>query len=95
MFGRWPFCKTEGTRISSLRVYLVVIVISRLFNLVGKDRLYSIGYAEIELDIHVKVFERGGTTLIAAYTHPSTVSTPLPSSSSSLPLSSSSFPLIN
>lgn len=50
MFGRWPFCKTEGTCISSLRVYLVVIVISRLFNLVGKDRLYSIGYAEIELD---------------------------------------------
>ena len=30
--------------------YLVVIVISRLSNLVGKDRLYSIGYAEIELD---------------------------------------------
>jgi hypothetical protein len=50
MFGRRPFCKTEGTRISSLRVYLVVIVISRLSNLVGKDRLYSIGYAEIELD---------------------------------------------
>jgi hypothetical protein len=93
MFGRWPFCKTEGTRISSLRVYLVVIVISRLFNLVGKDRLYSIGYAEIELDIHVKVFERGGTTLVAAYTHrpPSLQSTPL----LLLPLSSSSYPLIN
>jgi hypothetical protein len=50
MFGRWPFCKTECTRISSLRVYLIVIVISRLSNLAGKDRLYSIGYAEIELD---------------------------------------------
>ena len=31
-------------------IFLVVIVISCLSNLVGKDRLYSIGYAEIELD---------------------------------------------
>ncbi len=57
MFGRWPFCKTEGSRISSLRVYLLVIVISLCFCLGREGRIAYIILDMLRLNwiIHVKV----------------------------------------